>query len=80
MDWCEGFMDAVKLRAKEWLRLTESGEHGSLMMPILVHILDDNGNSPFEIPQEELDQVLADAADAIPDAVVAIYEFWRQRA
>jgi len=77
MDWCEGFMDAVKLRAKEWLRLTESGEYGSLMMPILVHILDDNGNSPFEIPQEELDQVLADAADAIPDAVVAIYAFWR---
>ena len=28
MDWCEGFLDAVKLRAKEWLRLTESGEHG----------------------------------------------------
>jgi uncharacterized protein len=50
------------------------------MMPILVHILDDNGNSPFEIPQEDLYQVLADAADAIPDAVVAIYEFWRQKA
>ena len=80
MDWCEGFMEAVKLRAKEWLRLTESGEYGSLMMPILLHILDDEANSPFEIPREELAQVLDDAADAIPDAVVAIYEFWRQKA
>jgi uncharacterized protein len=50
------------------------------MMPILVHILDDEANSPFEIPGEELAQVLDDAADAIPDAVVAIYEFWRQKA
>ena len=29
------------------------------------------------IPHEELQQVLAEAADAIPDAVVAIYQFWR---
>jgi uncharacterized protein len=25
MDWCEGFMQAVALRPRQWLRLTESG-------------------------------------------------------
>ena len=38
-------MDAVALRPKEWLRLTESGTDGHLVAPIMVHLLDDNGNS-----------------------------------
>lgn len=33
MDWCEGFMQAVSLRPKDWLRLTESGSHGQLIIP-----------------------------------------------
>ena len=77
MDWCEGFMQAVALRPKEWLRLTESGTDGHLVAPIMVHLLDDNGNSVMGIPQEELDQVLAEAADAIPDAVAEIFSYWR---
>lgn len=36
MDWCEGFMDAVKLRSKDWLRLTESGTGGQLITPMMV--------------------------------------------
>lgn len=44
-DWCEGFMHAVALRSKEWLRLTESGAHGHIMTPILAHLLDEEGNS-----------------------------------
>ena len=78
MDWCEGFMDAVKLRPKEWLRLTESGIGGHFMTPIMVHLLDENGNSVMGIPQEELDQALADAAEAIPSSVASIHGFWRQ--
>lgn len=76
MDWCEGFMQAVSLRPREWLRLTESGTHGQLMAPILVHILDEDGNSVMSIPQEKLDDVLAEAADAIPEAVEGIFSFW----
>jgi uncharacterized protein len=45
MDWCEGFMQAVSMRPKEWLRLTESGSHGELMTPILCHLIDGDGNS-----------------------------------
>ncbi len=67
MDWCEGFMKAVSLRHKEWLRLTESSAGARLMTPILVHILDDNGNSVLGISQEDLDETLDAAAKEILD-------------
>ncbi len=76
MDWCEGFIQAVALRPKQWLRLTESGTGGQLITPMMVHLLDDNGNSVMGIPQEQLDQALEQAAEKIPESVVAIYRFW----
>jgi len=76
MDWCEGFMQAVSLRPKQWLRLTESGIGGQLITPMMVHLIDDKGNSVMGISQEQLDQVLAQAAEKIPESVVAIYRFW----
>ena len=78
MDWCEGFMEAVAMRPKEWLRLTESGSDGHLTTPILLHLMDDNGNSVMGVPQEEMDEVLSQAAEDIPTAVVGIYNYWRQ--
>lgn len=77
MDWCEGFMQAVGLRPKEWLRLTESGTAGHLVTPILVHVLDGNGNSVLGIAQEDLDATLDVAAEAIPEVVGEIYGFWQ---
>lgn len=77
MDWCEGFMQAVALRPNEWLGLTESGTDGHLIAPIVINLLDDHGNSVMGIVQEELDQALAEAADAIPAAVAAIFAYWR---
>ena len=78
MDWCEGFMDAVALRPKHWLRLTKSGVEGRLMAPIMAHMLDDEGNSMLGIPQDKLDVALAEAAEAIPDAVSGIFRFWKE--
>ena len=40
-------------------------------------MMDDNGHSVMGIPHEELQQVLAEAADAIPEAVTGIFQFWR---
>ena len=79
MDWCEGFMQAVSLRPKEWLRLTESGSDGHLTTPIMLHMLDDNGNSVMGVPQEELDDVLDEAADAIPETVAGVFNFWQRK-
>lgn len=79
MDWCEGFMIAAALRPKEWLRLTESGTHGHLMLPLLVHLIDDEGNSAMGISQEDLDDTLDAASKEIPNAIAEIYQFWRER-
>ena len=74
MDWCEGFMDAVKMRPERWDVFTQTKTGSELMMPILVHILDDEGNSLFGIAQEELVSTLDTAAQAIPIVVPAIYQ------
>ena len=42
----------------------------------MVHLLDEEGNSVMGIPQEQLDQALDQAAENLPDSVVAIYGFW----
>ena len=75
MGWCEGFMESIKLCPREWLRLQESGRDGDLMAPILVHILDNNGNSVMGIPQEDLDAALEETAKQIPEAVLGIFNY-----
>ena len=77
MDWCEGFMDAVKMRPERWDAFAQTEGGSKLMLPILVHMIDDNGKSEFGIPPEELDETLATAADAIPTVVPAIYRHIR---
>ncbi len=78
MDWCEGFMDAVKLRPKKWLRLLDSNTHGQFIIPIIVHLLSEDDNSEMATPQEQLDKTLAEAAEKIPQSVVEINRFWRE--
>jgi len=76
MDWCEGFLQAVSLRPKEWLPLNESKHGPALMTPIMVHMIDEDGNSVMGIDQRELDEILDQAAERIPDVVAGIYQFW----
>ncbi|WP_159087012.1 UPF0149 family protein [Loktanella sp. Alg231-35] len=47
MDWCEGFMEAVKLNVTTWDEFGQSEIGAKLMSPILVHMFDDDGNSMF---------------------------------
>ena len=77
MDWCEGFMEAVKMRPERWDAFSQTETGAKLMLPILVHILDDQGNSEFGIPPEDLGETLDTAADAIPTVVPAIYRHIR---
>ena len=44
----------------------------------MLHMLDDNGNSAMGVPQEELDEVLAEAAEAIPETVAGIFDYWQR--
>ncbi|MEJ8563381.1 YecA family protein [Yoonia sp. GPGPB17] len=73
MDWCEGFMEAVKLNTVRWDKFAQSTTGAKLLMPILVHMFDDSGNSLFGIAQEDIDQTLEAAAEAIPQTVPLIY-------
>lgn len=73
MDWCTGFMDAVKRQPDVWSWFTSTPNGAKLMTPILVHMIDEEGKSMFQIPQEELDEALGTAAKAIPNALPAIY-------
>ncbi len=52
-------MQGAALRQDLWFRLTNSQTDGSIVMLIFVHVLDDHGNSPLGVVQEDLDQVLA---------------------
>lgn len=76
MDWCEGFMKAVSLRANLWLRLVESGSHGHLVTPIIVHLMDENDIAPVGLPRKMLHKTLDKAAEQIPEAVEGIFQFW----
>jgi uncharacterized protein len=73
MDWCEGFMSAVAMRADAWEEFTQSKAGSQLMLPILVHMFDDEGNSMFGLAQEDVDETLRSAADAIPLVVPEIF-------
>jgi uncharacterized protein len=77
MDWCEGFMDAVKLRPERWEAFNQTDKGAQLMMPIVVHMFDEEGNSMFGLLQEDIDEVLDAAAEAIPSTVPAIYKHLR---
>ena len=79
MDWCEGFMEAVKLDVVTWDTFGQSEIGAKLMMPILVHMFDNDGNSMFEIAEENIDETLRVAAEAVLQVVPLIYREMRQR-
>jgi len=80
MDWCGGFMKAVSLRAMKWLRLIESGSHGHLVTPIMVHLMDERDIATVGLPEEMLHRTLDKAAEQIPEAVEGIFLCWMKRA
>jgi uncharacterized protein len=81
-DWAAGFLDAVRLRPRAWEPLIRHGEAGVLMVPLLVLGADDSEHPPFGGPslrEAEIERLLADGADLIPDCVVGVHGFWRER-
>jgi hypothetical protein len=49
----------AKLRTGAWEEFTATKKGAQYMMPILMHMIDEEGNSVFGIAQEKLDQALA---------------------
>jgi uncharacterized protein len=81
-DWAAGFLDAVGLRSRAWEPLMRHGEAGVLMVPLLVLGADDPDHPPFggrPLPRDEIERLHAEGAEIIPDCVVGIHAFWRER-
>jgi uncharacterized protein len=81
-DWAAGFLDAVALRPRAWESLIRHGEAGVLMVPLLVLGADDPAHPPFGGPslrEAEIEGLHATGAEIIPDCVVGIHAFWRER-
>lgn len=79
MDWAEGFLQAIMLRADAWGPLFMSEPDGDLLFPILSICDDDDGDSLLGLPADEKDRVAEQAPDLIPGCVVEIAAYWRRR-
>ena len=80
--WAAGFLDAVLLRPKAWEPLVRHSEASALLVPLLVLGADDPERLPFgmrPLPREQVEALHAIGADLIPDCVVGIHGFWRER-
>ena len=81
-DWAAGFVDAVLLRPKAWEPLVRRSEASALVLPLLVLGADDPERLPFGVrppPKEQAEALHAMGAEVIPDCVVGIHGFWRER-
>jgi uncharacterized protein len=78
-DWAEGFLDGVKLRLVEWSRLIASGDN-AILIPLAVYWVDEDDQPIIHVDDDVRERIDAEAADLIPDAVLAIREYWLARA
>jgi uncharacterized protein len=79
VDWAEGFLQAIKLRAAAWEPLFTSNRDGKLLLPILSLCRDKNGQSLLGLPPEANDRLAAQTVEFIPGCVIAIAAYWRRR-
>jgi len=78
MDWAEGFLDAIRLRIEAWKKLMTSPRDCELLLPILALCCDERGESLLGLSADEEDRLAAEAADVIPDCIVAIDRYWHR--
>jgi uncharacterized protein len=81
IDWATGFLEAVKIRPEAWEKLTEDPDAGGLFAAILLigSDLDEMAVEGGELSGEEIEQLLEDGPELIPDAVIGIHAFWAKQ-
>jgi uncharacterized protein len=77
IDWAEGFLKAMVLRADAWKRLIKSKRDGALLYPMLALCSDENDESLLGLAPEEDDRMFEAAPDLIPGCVMEIAAYWR---
>ena len=77
--WCQGFHAAMQMRLAAWAPLLDiSNTNQGLLLPILLHCVDDQGRPMLGPPRtgRETEQFLREAHTDIPAAVEAMRQFW----
>ena len=77
--WCQGFHAAMQPRLKSWAPLLElSNINGGLLLPILLHYVDDQGRPLLGPARKGCDtaEFLRNAHSDIPAAVEAMRQYW----
>jgi uncharacterized protein len=79
MDWAEGFVRAIRLRADAWEPLFKSRRDCNFLVPILSLCGDKDGDSLLGRPPEAKDRIVAQATELIPGCVIRIATYWRRK-
>lgn len=80
-DWAIGFVEAVRLRATAWEPLLRHREARSLIGPILLLGTEEVEQPPVglhPLSDNEMDELLENGAEIIPDRLIKIRAFWRE--
>jgi uncharacterized protein len=77
MDWAEGFLRAVMLRADAWKPLFRSKRNGKFLFLILSLCGDEEGGSLLGLSPEVEDRIVEQAPDLIPACAMEIAAYWR---
>jgi uncharacterized protein len=78
-DWAEGFMEAVELRPGAWETLLASEEDRQLLMPIVAHLHDEDGDPIIRGDVDDIGQLRRESTELIAPCVVLIDRFWKAR-
>lgn len=78
-DWCEGFADAMRLRPEAWQPMLEVEDTRDLINPILVFVMDEDGDSFIDRMQDDDEDFEREMAELIKPSVVAIDGYWKLR-
>lgn len=79
-DWAMGFLDGMTLRPDAWQPLLASPDHAPLMDPLFVLALMPDELPPhLQVDPANEGELLLAAANALPDTIVLIAAFWRDR-
>jgi uncharacterized protein len=77
--WCQGFHAAMRLRLLAWAPLLDTSNiHHGLLLPILLHCVDDQGHPVLGPARQgaQTAEFLRNAHADIPAAVEAMRQFW----
>jgi uncharacterized protein len=77
--WAQGFWKGMLLHAHDWYQLLHDDEARVMLAPIMCFVQDNEGKYILRVEPEELDDLLIDAGDLIPQVVPVIQDYWKLR-